>query len=108
MFYGKGAGAGATASAVVGDLMQTMRLGEGIAPAFEKCNTCRDFSEFTTSHYIAFDKEYESLARNAFAEAQIIPSDNEFAFITAPISERELDIALAALSVKPLSHIRIL
>ena len=47
MFYGQGAGAGATASAVIGDLCQVLRSGiHYSAPVFEKCSEAADFSSF--------------------------------------------------------------
>lgn len=107
MFYGKGAGAGATASAVVGDLMQTMRIGGCDAPAFEKCDTVRDFGEFTAKHYLALPKSAAEEAKRVFTDAEFIVGD-ECALITAKLSEAELERKLSGLSVTPLSHIRLL
>ncbi len=108
MFYGRGAGAGATASAVVGDLMQIMATGTGYAaPVFEKSDKINSFDTFTSKHYLAFEAESESAVKAAFPEAVFIDS-TECAFISAPISERELTEKLEKLNITPLSHIRVL
>lgn len=110
MFYGKGAGAGATASAVVGDLMQTMRLGANGAPKFEKSNDVKPFSSFVSKHYLAFEAGAENAVKAAFGEVDFISSE-ECACITAPISEAELDEAASKVSAAGfnlLSNIRLL
>jgi homoserine dehydrogenase len=107
MFYGRGAGAGPTASAVVGDLMQTMRIGTGDTPSFEKSDAVAPFSEFTSKHYIALPKSALNEAKSIFSDASFIESD-ECAFITSEISEGELERKLSNLSASPLSHIRML
>ena len=107
MFYGKGAGAGATASAVVGDLMQTMRIGGADAPKFEKTDAVRCFCEFTSRHYIALPKGACCEAKKVFEGAEFICGD-ECAVITGEMSEKELERKLSALTFTPLSHIRLL
>ena len=107
MFYGKGAGAGATASAVVGDLMQVMRLGEGFAPEFTKEDNSLDFSLFKSRHYLAFDASLEKEVKGVFADCKFIAGD-ECALVTDVLSEAELEKKLSALSASPTSHIRIL
>jgi len=88
MFYGKGAGAGATASAVVGDLMQVMRIGGCADPSFEKSNAVKDFETFKSRRYFAFDKDAKETVTKAFKSVDFIDSD-ECAFITSEISEKE-------------------
>ncbi len=106
MFYGRGAGAGATASAVVGDLMQVMRTGVKYAePSFEKTAEISEFGGFVCKNYIACPKGSESLVEKIFGNVTFIESD-ECAFITAPISETEISEKLSALNV--LSRIRLL
>ncbi len=109
MFYGRGAGAGATASAVVGDLMQVMRTGAKYAePSFEKSNEIADFGSFVCKNYIACKNDCEKLVEEVFGEVKFIESD-ECAFITAPISENELSEKLSRLSPDALlSRIRLL
>jgi homoserine dehydrogenase len=91
MFYGKGAGAGATASAVVGDLMQVMRIGGAGDPSFEKSNFINDFDTFKSRRYFAFDKDAKDVASKTFGPVDFIESD-ECAFITQQISENEAKI----------------
>lgn len=110
MFYGKGAGAGATASAVVGDLMQTMIYGSLGAPEFEKSNSIKDFATFESKRYFAFEKGAESAVKDVFGNVAFIDSE-ECAIITAKMSESEAKAkteAISSLGFKLLSTIRIL
>lgn len=107
MFYGKGAGAGATASAVVGDLMQIMRLGRAGAPTFTKSDSVADFDSFEAKHYLAFEPADRACVTAAFADAVEIDS-KECAILTAPLTEAKVNEILAAASLTPLSHIRML
>ena len=107
MFYGRGAGAGATASAVVGDLMQIMRTGAKYAePSFEKTREALDFGSFVCKNYIACPKGSEASVAEIFGEVSFIESD-ECAFITAPLSEKEAEEKISRLS-SVLSRIRLL
>lgn len=110
MFYGKGAGAGATASAVVGDLMQTMRIKNLLAPSFEKSDATRDFADFVSKHYLAFQKSAEKTVSEIFGTTDFLDTE-ECAIITDKISEAALSDKLSKLEKRgftPLSHIRIL
>lgn len=110
MFYGKGAGAGATASAVVGDLMQTMIYGSLGAPKFEKRDSIKDISTFESRRYFAFEKGAESAVKEIFGSVAFIDSE-ECAIITAKMSESEAKSKIEAISnlgFKLLSTIRIL
>ena len=108
MFYGKGAGAGATASAVVGDVVQIMRTKSKYAqPTFKKGSAEEDFASFEASHYLAFDISMKDEVLKAFPGASFIESE-ECAVITPKLSESELSPILGSLSAKPLSDIRIL
>lgn len=97
MFYGKGAGAGATASAVVGDLMQVMNLGGAGAPSFERSEEISDFEGFTARRYIAFAKGAESAVRAAFGDVGYIDSE-ECSFLTEAISESEAESRIKAVT----------
>ena len=113
MFYGQGAGAGATASAVVGDLMQIMRSGRSYAePIWEKTEAgLVDFESFTSRNYIALSGADNEDITKAFGRVQMLSSEGEVAFITERISEGEIDEALCYLSgrgVNVLSRIRLL
>ena len=111
MFYGPGAGAGATASAMVGDIMQVMRSGRSCAnPVFEK--DCGDvaaaFNSFVCKNYLAFPAGSDKAIQKVFGQVQFIESESEVLVITAPISEEEMAQKLAELSIKPISRIRML
>ena len=107
MFYGQGAGAGATASAVVGDLMLVMRSGTSTAtPVFEKVASAADFDSFTCRRYVAVGLTDKSAALEAFGDVEIISEQGEFAFVTNSISESKYREKSASLSV--VSHIRIM
>lgn len=100
MFYGQGAGAGATASAVVGDLMQIMRSGVNTAtPVFEKCSYCKcALDSFESQNYFAVSGISEDKVRSIFGNVQIISSGDEIAFIGAKMSESEASSLLSSLS----------
>ena len=110
MFYGPGAGAGATASAVVGDLMQIMCSGRSCAQPkmLKTCDGVYDFSEFESQHYIALADCSESDVRAAFGDVQIIPAEGECAFITAKMREGDVCEKLDSLGKTINSRIRLI
>ena len=110
MFYGPGAGAGATASAVVGDLMQVMCSGRKCAqPTMVKSldGVC-DFACFEARHYIALSGIKEADVSAAFGEVQFIPALDEIAFVTANMREGDVEAKLAALGAEIKSRIRLI
>ena len=106
MFYGQGAGAGATASAVVGDLMQIMRSGRNCAqPTMVKsCEGLLPFSNFECRHYLAV-KNAKAEVEAAFGKAQFISDGEEIAFVTEKMRENTLGEKVKNLKVN--SHIRL-
>ncbi len=113
MFYGQGAGAGATASAVVGDLMQIMRSGRNCAqPKMVKTDeSVCDFDSFACRSYLALSGADKKLVVDAFGEAQIISDVGEICIITRVMTEKEINditekLAVAGVTVK--SRIRLL
>lgn len=114
MFYGPGAGAGPTASAMVGDLMQVMCSGRHCAnPVFVKDggDVAAAFDSFVCKNYFAFPAECEGAVGEFFGPVQFIESENEVLFITPPSSEADINSKLAALEIKglkPISRIRII
>ena len=102
MFYGPGAGAGPTASAVVGDLMEIMRSGINYAtPVMEKTSDgVKDFSEFSSRTYLAMTGVCPMCVRSAFGEVKIIESGDECSFITEAMSEAEIDSAIEKLAAE--------
>ncbi len=109
MFYGQGAGAGATASAVVGDLMQIMASGTHYsAPVFKKCEKMLSFGSFESKHYLALCKGCYGKVVERFPNSTVIENGDEYAVITPVLSESELENSIGDLGVTPKSHIRIL
>ena len=111
MFYGQGAGAGATASAVVGDLLPIIAYGNAnpIVPGFNRVDTPASdaFRDFVSAKYVALPKECSDAARKVWPDAEITV-DEECVVRTAPESEAATDEKLAAIGVSPLSKIRFL
>ena len=110
MFYGKGAGAGATASAVVGDLMQTVIYGSVGLPTFEKTEKLACMCTFSSRRYFAYDGAAKDAVAKVFGKVDYIDAD-ECAFVCPEMSEKEAkekQAALSALGFEALSSIRIL
>ena len=112
MFYGQGAGAGATASAVVGDLMQIMRSGTSCkAPSFKRSEYNKDsFLAFKSQSYFAVRGVDADTVRKIFGNIEIIPSE-ELSFVSASLSEAEIQALCAeivSLGGEILSRIRLL
>ena len=111
MFYGQGAGAGATASAVVGDLLPIIAYGNAnpIVPGFNRVDypASDSFGDFVSKKYIALPLDAEKKAREEWRDAEIISGD-ECVVITNPESEKETDNKLEAIGVACLSKIRFL
>ena len=111
MFYGQGAGAGATASAVVGDLLPIIAYGSTnpIVPGFNRVDypASDAFGDFVSKKYIALPKGYEAKVTEVFGEVEFIESD-ECAFITKAESEKATDAAIEAIGAPVLSKIRFL
>ncbi len=114
MFYGQGAGAGATASAVVGDLMQIMRSGTHAASVrFERTEGgLLQFSDLVCRTYVAVKGASRESIYEAFGYDVTMLDGEERAFITPPLSEDNLDCALKTLvetdHAEILSRIRLL
>ena len=111
MFYGQGAGAGATASAVVGDLLPIIAYGNAnpIVPGFNRTDKPASdaLGKFESRKYVALPKGYNEKVKEIFGEVEFIESD-ECAFITKLESEDATNEKLAAIGVSPLSKIRFL
>lgn len=100
VFYGQGAGAGATASAVVGDLMQIMRSGRGYAePRWTMSSEgLSHFESFISKSYVAVEGVELQEVTEKLGEIQVISEDRELAFITSELCEAEITSALEALT----------
>ena len=98
MFYGPGAGAGPTASAVVGDLMQIMRSGTNIkAPVMIKGAMPLPFDSFRCRSYIATEGASLEVIESVFGKVQIISETGELAFLTGEMCEAECEERLGVL-----------
>ena len=105
MFYGQGAGAGATASAVVSDLMQIMCSGRNTAiPTMVKTDSgILDFDGFTAKNYLAVKGGCENCVKGAFGDGSFIDGGDEIAFITSEMTEKDVLTAIDALTAKGIS-----
>lgn len=108
MFYGQGAGAGATASAVVGDLMQIMRSGRSIAqPTMVKtAEGLLPFEAFKARQYIAVEGCDEAEIERIFGKVDYLCVGDEISFITDCMTEGDAIEKLKSLKVK--SRIRLI
>ena len=111
MFYGPGAGGGATASAVVGDLLQTVR--ETGAPNLPKMRRAEAeaknlASEEVYSYYIALNEDSKERARTLPCLDKILGDEGETSLITTPIREAEAEEIFADLGDSLLSYVRLL
>ena len=98
MFYGPGAGAGPTASAVVGDLMQIMRSGTKTkAPVMIKEGAPLPFESFRSKNYIAVAGATSEMIESAFGKVRFIAEEDELAFITGEMCEAECNERLEAI-----------
>ena len=107
MFYGRGAGAGPTASAVVGDLCRIFTEGTHTAPiVFEKQpEKLADFSSFACRHYVATDATLCEV-KAAFGDVTVLSEDKELAILTDTMTEKAFADAEKAFGKKVLSHLR--
>ena len=110
MFYGPGAGAGATASAVVGDLMEIMRTGTNYAvPEMKKSvGTVKGYDSFVCRHYISISGIGEDDISAAFGAVQFISGGDECTFITDMMSEGAVKTMLKLIKGEVKSRIRVL
>jgi len=110
MFYGQGAGAGATASAVVGDLIPIIAYNNAspIVPGFNRTDysPMEAFNSFVSKSYVAVPEEYRAAAASVFGNVTEIEATGEAAFITEPLSEAEFKSKLEELEAPVLSRIR--
>ena len=92
MFYGPGAGAGPTASAVVGDLMQVMRSGTRVmTPIMKKGFVPLDFTSFRCRSYIALSGVNGEIVSSVFGRVQVLCEGEEIAFVTGEMCEAECE-----------------
>ena len=114
LMYGKGAGKLATASAVVGDIIDCTSNSEKrkfFGWGQEKKDFVADYKEASTALFIrakAADKAaVHKIALEAFGASNILWSDGEVAFITEEGKEKELLSKLEKSNLETLSVIRV-
>ena len=108
MFYGPGAGAGATASAVVSDLMQIMCSGRKCAQPtmIKSMDGVIDFADFESQQYVAVCGANAEKITAALGDVQIINEADEISFITQKMREGDIVDKLEGFDVK--SRIRLI
>uniref|UniRef100_S0DDA0 Homoserine dehydrogenase n=1 Tax=termite gut metagenome TaxID=433724 RepID=S0DDA0_9ZZZZ len=114
VFYGKGAGKFPTASAVVGDVIDCVKAKKNIGSLFwadsDKDNVADTKAE-AVSMYMRLNAGAEKI-KSVFGEVTLLQKQadrpNETAFLTAKMTEGEMDGRLAASGLTPLSKIRVL
>ena len=111
-FSGPGAGAGATASAVVSDLAPIIAYGSEnmLTPRFTKCGVspASAFYAYRAKNYIAVEQNDIEKIKDAFANATVSDQGEEYAILTEELTEKEIADALAGAGVTPLSRIRLI
>lgn len=112
MFYGQGAGAGATASAVVGDLIPIVAYGSAnpITPGFNRIErTVTDsFDRFESKSYVALPQGNEDAVRRVFGKDTLFVGKDECAFITDKMTEAQLKSKISEVGAPVISRIRFL
>ena len=106
MLYGRGAGADATASAVVGDMVAALR-GDSCSVTFTRGAALPDFGAFTCPRYLSVGAEDAGALLALVPEAKTIePPVGEFACITPPLSEQELHALRQKVSLRAALRVR--
>ena len=112
LFFGRGAGAAPTASAMVGDVMHIATGGGRVHRVWEeaKASDVTDFAHFACRRYVALTGVDHNAVTVLFGDAEFLPMEDGIAFLTPAISESEYQDKLARVLAgngKLLSHIRI-
>lgn len=110
MFYGRGAGARPTASAVVADLDKLLRK-SAVRPAFTDAgeDMPSEFAYFASRHYVVCEGADQNAIGILFGETEPVAVE-ETAFITGEISEKSFSDRVKRLEAcggKVTSHIRL-
>ncbi|MBE6696377.1 MAG: homoserine dehydrogenase [Ruminococcaceae bacterium] len=114
-FYGRGAGAYPTASAVCGDIMNiisgaTANLNIKPWQASDEM-FMSDFSYFACKRYLSFADTDKNAAQVIFGDVEMIQEGSEISFITGSITENELSdkvMRLCSSGARLCAHIRVL
>lgn len=116
MFYGRGAGKMPTASAVVADIIDAVKMtGTSVSQKWEDSTDnsfIEDYRNDTLSMYVRTDGVSADAIENFFGKVEFIDRENspasEKAFITPNLIEKEIDEKIEKLDCKVLGKIRVL
>lgn len=116
MFYGRGAGKLPTASAIVADIVDAVRMnGTSISQTWEDSTDggfIADYKDDTVSFYLRISGVTAEKVREIFGEVEFLTLgthyDGLLAFITPAMKERDFDGKLETLGGKVLGKIRVL
>lgn len=112
MFYGQGAGSGATASAIVGDLMLVMKGNTHLkAPIMELASAPLPFDSFRSESYVATDATDEDVIISTFGKVRFVERSGGLCFLTGEMCEAECTQRLNTLTEQKIiikSRIRLL
>ncbi len=112
MFYGRGAGAKPTASAMVSDVVAIAFGAKPIHKSWTAAaeGSVTDFDFFVSRHYLAIKGLEGGSASVILGEGEAFETEEGLCFFTAPMSEKEYEdrfARLTACGAEVLSHIRI-
>lgn len=111
MYYGKGAGKLATASAVVGDVIECARNMDRTLPIFWDAENEQlvDIAEVERSFFVRAKKEAMADVEAAFAGGEIVEvaGRDDFGFVTPVMKEKDFAAKYEALGDKVITRIRI-
>ncbi len=112
MFYGPGAGGGATASAIVGDIMLIIKGGTALkAPVMESGSSPLPFDSFRARSYVSTDCLDEDTVLSVFGRVRFVGDEGGLSFISSDMCEAECLERLDALreqNITVKSRIRLL
>jgi len=111
MYYGKGAGKLATASAVVGDVIECARNMDRTLPIFWDAEDEKlvDIAEVERSFFVRAKKEAKADVEAAFAGGEVVEvaGREDFGFVTPVMKEKDFAAKYEALGDKVITRIRI-
>lgn len=111
MFYGKGAGKLATASAVVGDVVECARNMGTTLPIFWDAEVEKlvDIAEVERAFFVRAKVADKAAVLEAFAGAEVVEAEgrDDFALVTSVMKEKDFAAKYEALGDKVITRIRI-
>lgn len=110
MFYGRGAGAEPTASAVVSDIIDIVCRSSNYEISWEKAteSDMYDFADFECSRYVCIKKEQKQALVASGIVDSFISEDDEVSLVTKSITEKAFNDILSKNDIAPTAIICIL